>query len=198
MSNRWQFITGADWTKRDSAASLFTTDPNSLYFLNSRPGNHYWDWTGKIIGTYEFPLGIALNTSFRSQKGEATGRTIAVNCTAAINPGQTCAQAGGRSLAQGNISAQTVVQSGVKGNFYPAQTLLDVGLKKSFRISETLGRVDANFDLFNLLNANTVRAWQTSSSSLKTLDDGTQVPNFHVPTGILNARIFRLGMRWAF
>ena len=104
MSNRWQFVAGADWTKRDLAASLFTTDPNTLIFLNSRSGNHYWDWTGKLIGTYEFPLGIALNTSFRSQKGEATGRTIAVNCTAIINAGQTCAQAGGSSLGQGNIS----------------------------------------------------------------------------------------------
>jgi hypothetical protein len=198
MSNRWQFIAGADWTKRDLAASLFSTDPNTLIFLNSRPGNHYWDWTGKLIGTYEFPLGIAVNTSFRSQRGEATGRTIAVNCTALIDPGQTCAQAGGSSLRQGNISAQTVVQNGVRTNFYPTQSLWDLGLKKSFRLSETLGRVDANFDLFNILNANTVRAWQTSSSSLKTLSDGSQTPNFHIPTGILNARIFRLGMRWAF
>lgn len=198
MSNRWQFIAGADWTKRDLAASLFSTDPNTLIFQNSIPGNHYWDWTGKLIGTYEFPLGIALNTSFRSQKGEASGRTIAVNCTAVINPGQTCAQAGGSSLTQGNISAQTVVQNGVRSNFYPTQTLWDLGLKKSFRLTETLGRIDANFDMFNILNANTVRAWQTSSSSLKTLADGSQVPNFHIPTGILNARIFRLGMRWAF
>jgi hypothetical protein len=68
MSNRWQLIAGADWTKRDIAASLFSTDPNTLIFQNNIPGNHYWDWTGKLIGTYEFPLGIALNTSFRSQK----------------------------------------------------------------------------------------------------------------------------------
>jgi Carboxypeptidase regulatory-like domain len=198
MSHRWQFIAGADWTKRDAAASLFTTDPNTLVFQNNAPGNHYWDWTGKLIGTYDFPAGIQFNTSFRSQKGEATSRTIAVNCTAVVNVGQTCAQAGGTSLRQGSISALTVVNSGMDGNFYPAQTLWDLGLKKTFQISERLGKIDANFDLFNLLNANTVRAWNTSSSSLKTLQDGTKVPNFHIPTGILNARIFRLGMHYSF
>jgi hypothetical protein len=197
MSHRWQFIAGADWTKRDVAASLFSTNPNTLIFENSTPGNHYWDWTGKLIGTYEFPLGIVYNTSFRSQKGEATGRTIAVNCTAVINPGQTCAQAGGTSLGQGSLSAQSVVKSGVDGNFYPAQTLWDMGVKKTFTL-ERFGKIDANFDLFNALNANTVRAWNTSSSSLKTLADGKQIPNFHVPTGILNARIFRIGMVYKF
>jgi hypothetical protein len=199
MSHGFQFVAGADWTKRDLAASLFSTDPNTIIFQNNAPGGHYWDWTGKLIGTYEIPWqNIAVNTSFRSQKGEATGRTIAVNCTAVFDVGQTCTQAGGRTLGQGNITAQTVVRDGVDGNFYPTMTLWDLGLKKSFEIFETGHRLDFNFDLFNILNANTVRTWSTSSSATKTLEDGTIVPNFHAPTGILNARIFRLGLRWAF
>jgi hypothetical protein len=198
MSHRWQFIAGADWTKRDFAASLFSTDPNTLYFTNSAPGGHYWDWTGKLIGTYEFPYGIMFNTSFRSQKGESSGRTIAVNCTAVMAPGQTCAQAGGTSLGQGNISAQTVERDGVAGNFYPTQTLWDLGLKKTFTISERLGKIDANFDLFNITNSNAIRTWNTSSSSRTTLRDGTSVQNFHLPTGILPARVFRIGMRYTF
>src|SRR5688572_13019022 len=98
MSNRWQLIAGADWTKRDIAPDLFSTDPNTLFFENSRAGGHYWDWTGKILGSYQLPKGVMFNTSFRTQKGEASTRTMALNCTAVINPGQTCAQAGGASL----------------------------------------------------------------------------------------------------
>jgi hypothetical protein len=198
MSHGWQFIAGADWTKRDLAPSLFSTDPNTLFFLNSRPGNHYWDWTGKLIGSYMFPRGVMFNTSFRTQKGEPSARTIAVNCTAIVNAGQTCAQAGGVSLPQGNITAQTVQRDGVDGNSYPTQTLWDIGIKKTFQISERLGKIDANFDLFNIMNANTIRTWNTSSSSRTTLLDGTSVPNFHLPTGILPARVFRLGMRYSF
>jgi hypothetical protein len=198
MSNRWQFIAGADWTKRDLAASLFTNDPNTFIFQNNAPGGHYWDWTAKLIGTYEFPLGLVYNTSFRSQKGEASGRTIAVNCTAVVNAGQTCAQAGGTSLGQGTISAQTVVRDGIATNFYPTLTLWDMGVKKIIRVLED-HTLELNFDLFNTLNANTVRTWNTATgTSLKVLQDGTRVPNFHVPTGILNARIFRLALRWKF
>jgi len=152
MSNGWQFIAGADWTKRDLAASLFTTNPNTLIFQNNAPGGHYWDWTGKLIGSYEFPWGVQLNTSFRSQKGEATSRTIAVNCTAMWNAtNSSCAAAGGASLRQGNIADQTVVRDGADGNFYPTQTLWDLGLKKTFRLpTERLGSIEANFDLFNI------------------------------------------------
>ncbi|MBI4474517.1 MAG: hypothetical protein HY646_17740, partial [Acidobacteria bacterium] len=198
MSNKWQMIAGIDWTKRDLAASQFSTDPNTIIFENNIPGRHYWDWTGKLIGSYEFPYGIQANTSFRSQKGEATGRTINFNCTAVINVGQTCAQAGGAAPGQGTVTAQTVVNAGADGNFYPKLTLWDVGLKKTFRIFESGHSLDLNFDLFNILNVNTIRGWNTSSSSRFTLADGTTVPNFHVPTAILQARIYRLGMRWKF
>jgi hypothetical protein len=197
MSHNWNFIAGADFTKRDLNASLFSTNPNTIIFENNIPGSHYWDWTGKLIGGYQFPWGVMLNTSFRSQKGEGSTRTINVNCDRLLSAGQTCAQAGGAAPRQGSISAQVVEREGVDGNFYPTLTLWDFGVKKSFNISE-FGRLDAQFDLFNLLNANTVRTWNTASSTTKTLLDGTVVPNFHVPTGILNARIFRIGMRWAF
>jgi hypothetical protein len=198
MSHRWQFIAGADWTKRDLAASLFSTNPNTIIFENLSPGNHYWDWTTKLIGSYEFPKGVLFNTSFRSQKGESSIRTIALNCTVVINPGQTCATAGGASLRQGNVTAQTVARGGVESNFYPTQTLLDMGVRKTFPINERWGRIEANLDFFNMLNANTVRSWNTSSSSTKTLKDNTVAANFHLPTNVLPARVFRLGINYKF
>lgn len=196
MSNGWQLITGADWTKRDLGASVFTTDPNTLILQSQRPGSNYWDWTGKLIASYDLPWGIRWNTAFRTQKGEPTTRTIQVNCTALVNPGQTCAQAGGRSLGQGTISALTVEASGSGDNFYPTLTLWDMGVQKEFDL-ERFGRIEGIFDFFNLTNANTVRGWTTSSSTTTNLD-GTRVPTFRRPTTILNPRIFRLAVRWSF
>ncbi|MBI4475487.1 MAG: TonB-dependent receptor [Acidobacteria bacterium] len=196
-SDRWQFVAGADWTKRDLSPTYSSTDPNTVILQNVLGGSHYWEWTGKVIGTYDFPWGIRWNTSFRSQKGEPSSRTINVNCTAVVNAGQTCAQAGGTALGQGTISALTVEPSGSGDNFYPTLNLWDMGVRKQLDLGEKAGKAEFMFDLFNIMNANTIQGW-TVSSARTTNADGTSAPTFHRPTQILNPRIFRLGLRWSF
>jgi hypothetical protein len=195
MSHRFQIITGADWTKRDLGADLFSTNPNTLISQAVFAGSHYWDWTGKLVIHAELPWGVNYSSVFKSQKGEPHTRTISVNCDRYLNAGQSCSQAGGRAPAQGSFNL-TVEPSGTADNFYPTLTLWDMSVSKQVSM-ERFGTVEAIFDLFNVANANTIRGWSTSSSTTTNLD-GARVQTFRRPSSILNPRIFRLGLRWRF
>lgn len=204
MSHRWQFIAGVDWTRSDLAPPMTSTsaqgqsrDPNTIILQSVLGGSHYWDWTGKVIGSYEFPWGIHWNTALRTQKGEPSTRTLNVSCTTVVNAGQTCAQAGGTPLGQGTISALTVEYSGSGDNFFPKLSIWDMGINKQVRLGEKAGKAEFMFDLFNITNSNTIRGWTVSSARTSNAD-GTSVPTFHRPTTILNPRIFRVGLRWSF
>jgi len=53
------------------------------------------------------------------------------------------------------------------------------------------------FDLFNIVNANTILGVETLASTTRDRH-GQTVPRFGRVTQILNPRIFRLGVRWIF
>ncbi|MBI4472555.1 MAG: TonB-dependent receptor, partial [Acidobacteria bacterium] len=195
FSNKWQLVAGADWTKRDLGPNLFSRDPNTAINDSVLGGSHYWDWTGKIYGTYEAPYGIKLSSVYKSQNGEAHNRTIQVNCDRVVAPGQTCAQAGGRGPSQGSFNL-TVENSGTGGNFLPTVHLIDFSVGKEFNL-ERWGKTTASFDLFNLTNANTIRGWTTTSATTSN-PDGSIAPTFRRPSTIIPARIFRLTLKWDF
>src|SRR5207244_7829650 len=70
MSNRWQMLTGFDWTKRNLTPILIDdNDPNVLLYsrgatialANQFGGHHSSNWTYKLSGSYEFPLQIFMH-----------------------------------------------------------------------------------------------------------------------------------------
>ncbi len=195
-AKKWQLVTGWDWTKRDLGPNYNTTDPNTVIFYNSTGGAHYWEWTGKVLGTYDAPFGLKLSTAFRPQVGEAHSRTVRVDCDRVVGAGQTCAQAGGKAPTQGSFDL-TVEPDGSHGDFYPTVKLVDFSVGKEFAL-EKFGKLVANFQLFNALNSNTVRGWTTTSSTTTNPGDTTLVPTFRRATSILNPRIFRLQAQWKF
>jgi hypothetical protein len=75
--------------------------------------------------------------------------------------------------------------------------LVDFSVGKEFSF-ERIGKIAANFQLFNALNSNTVRGWTTTSSTTTNPGDTTLVPTFRRATSILNPRIFRLQAQWKF
>jgi hypothetical protein len=195
-ARKWQLVTGWDWTKRDIGPNYNTTDANAVIFANLIGGSHYWEWTGKVLGTYDAPLGLKLSTAYRPQIGEAHNRTIRVDCDRLVPVGQTCAQAVGRAPTQGSFDL-TVEPEGSHDNFYPTVHLVDFSVGKEFSL-ERIGKISANFQLFNALNSNTVRGWTTTSSTTNNPGDTTLVPTFRRATSILNPRIFRLQAQWKF
>lgn len=208
MSNKWQLITGVDWTKRDLGPWMFNNDPNILINQSRVPNGHYWDWTGKFVVTYQMPYGFNFSTVFKSQKGEAPvqsttstfpvlgGRALQVNCDRLVAPGQTCAQAGGAAPRQGSFNIVRESQ-GAEGTFYPTLSLWDLRISKTIGLGERLGKAEFIFDLFNATNANTIRGWTLTTGTTRNVD-ASVAPTYQRPTVILNPRIFRLGAKWTF
>jgi hypothetical protein len=187
FKNRWQLIAGADWTKRDLGPNLFSTDPNTTYFANALGGSHYWDWTTKLLGTYEAVYGIKMSAVYKSQNGEAHNRTIQVDCDRVVGLGQTCAQAGGRAPLQGSFNL-TVENSGMNSLFYPTVHLVDFSVAKRINL-EKYGNMEGSFDLFNVTNSNAVRGWSTTSSTT-TNTDGSVGQTFRRPNSVLPGQGF--------
>jgi hypothetical protein len=195
-AKKWQLVTGWDWTKRDLGPNYNTTDANTVIFGNLLGGSHYWEWTGKLLGTYDAPYGIKFSTAFRPQIGEAHNRTVRVDCDRVVPAGLNCGLAGGKAPTQGSFDL-TVEPNGSNGDFYPTVKLVDVSVGKEFSL-EKIGKIAANFQLFNALNSNTVRGWTTTSSTTNNPGDTALVPTFRRATSILNPRIFRLQAQWKF
>ena len=65
---------------------------------------------------------------------------------------------------------------------------------------ERLGKIEGNFDMFNITNANTILGWKTTSTTTSVTYNGvtSTIPTFHQPTSILSPRIFRIGVRYSF
>ncbi|MBI4473178.1 MAG: hypothetical protein HY646_10945, partial [Acidobacteria bacterium] len=173
LSNRWQMITGFDWTKRNLKGNL-SYDPNTLVW-GSDTNAHQELWTYKLIGTYMLPRGVALSGTYNAQKGEPYGRR------------QNFA------LRQGT-SALFMEPNGAY--YYPSLHLINLRAEKTFSVTER-HRITAMFDLFNIHNANTVTGVDTLTGTTRDRN-GRTVARFGRATQIINPRIFRLGVRYMF
>jgi hypothetical protein len=182
FSKKWQTVTGFDInqykTWRFAVANghdiqTDTTgraqDPNLLLY-NS--GLNYWHWQYKALGSYELPWGLSSSATLRITKGEPYGRTV-----------------NSSGLSQGTLSL-TVEPMGTF--FYPTVKLLDLRLAKSFRLSESWGKVEGILDVFNVNNSSAVLSVNTQAGS------DAVGPTFGRILQTLNPRIARLGVRWTF
>jgi len=208
MSHHFLVVTGADWTKLDFGASVFSNNANTIIGQTLYPSSHYWDWTGKLTLQYEAPRGIQVSSVFKSQKGAASTRTVNVFCdrpVAAFNPATTtnaaaCTAAGGKAPLQSAFDL-TVEQSGSgKANFLPTLSTLDLSVVKTFKVTEKQ-KLQAMFDLFNINNSNALQGWGTTSATTNFTYNGqsvTNYPTYHRPSSTLPPRIFRLSARYSF
>src|SRR5437762_971243 len=188
MSNRWQMITGFDWTKRNLAQSI-SYDPNTLVYGG---GTHTPLWTYKLLGTYELPKGFKVSGNLQLQKGDPYNRVI--NVAAANLVGRT-----NRALAQGTLSNLQMEPSGTY--YLPTLPLQNLKVEKTFTLHEN-HKLNGAVDIFNVINANTVLSVNSLSSTVDIKDASGKVtatvPSFERVTSILQPRIFRLGVRYTF
>jgi len=82
-------------------------------------------------------------------------------------------------------------------NVFDANTLfgdrlyqLDLRFSKIFRLNEG-NTIDANFDIYNSLNSDAVLSETTTYA-------GVNGGAWRRPTGVIQGRIFKFGMRWDF
>ncbi len=149
-------------------ASVFGS-PNDLFF----PVDDTWSWAGNVTGSYRLPGDVSL--SLQSRNGLLGQRTYIFR-QADPDRGPAIAQNGNTTLRLEPFGKEKVA----------AQNILNFRAGKNFAIGGGR-RIDIDVDIFNVLNAATPTAANFQSG-----------PTFGYVTGVIPARIARLGVRFQF
>jgi hypothetical protein len=133
-------------------------------------------WNYKLIGRYVLPYAVGVSGSWKLQSGQQYGRTISVGF-----PGD---------------GTQTVRVEPITANRYPSVSIVDVRFDKTFRFGK-FGKWTGQFDIFNLLNANTPTTFRVTTAGGTV--SGVAYPSFYREvTELLDPRIIRIGFRYDF
>ena len=131
-----------------------------------------------MIASYDIPWqDLRLSTNFQSLPGpalQAGNIYLSADVTAALGRGLT---GGGNKTV--NVFDPTTA-------FGDRLNQVDLRFSKIFKLREG-NSVDANFDIYNTLN-----------SDARTAEITTYGGTWRRPTGVIQGRIFKFGMRWDF
>lgn len=172
-ANNWSFLASLDSDYRELRDNA-PRNPNEVLYgpgTGTGTGSYQfarpsWNYSVRLSGTYLLPWGITYGSSFTAQSGDYFFREVQI-----------------RDALNTNVAIRITPQAGR----YDWVKNWDNRLSKRIK---TFGaqNVEATFDLFNTLNANTITAQTNRVGSVAYLQ----------PTTILTARIFKLGVRYRF
>jgi Carboxypeptidase regulatory-like domain len=172
-SKGWSFLaSGTMDVGRTVNPNPLSLTPNDLMYNWSFQKRNY---SVKVNGSYQFPLGISFSSSYNAQSGEYYSRS-----------------------AQMRNALNTLVTVVVQGNAgrYDWVRLWDNRFTKSFTVGK--GRsLQASLDIYNTLNASTVLA-QVNTNGPNYLKPSAASMVAATATAILPPRILRIGMRYTF
>ncbi|HMF95258.1 MAG TPA: carboxypeptidase regulatory-like domain-containing protein [Vicinamibacterales bacterium] len=151
-------------------ASVFT-NPNDEFF----PLDETWTWAGNVSASYRLPADFTVSGFLQSKNGLLGQRTYIFR---QADPD------GGPAIAQNGNTTIRLEPYGTRQ--LSAQNILNLRGSKSFPFGGER-RLDIDFDVFNVLNAATPTAANFQSG-----------PSFGYVTGVIPARIARLGVRFRF
>ena len=160
MSRRWSLLGTFAYTWNNAQSSTFfdtgfrqnnlPITPNDL--INTGPNGQisFRDWSGKVHGTWEAPLGLKVTPILRHQAGQSFGRTF----NASTNYGNV------------RIAAEPITTRR-QDNI----TIVDLRFEKVFKVWSG-SRFSPFLDLFNMLNANPEQniTWSSGTSFLQPLN----------------------------
>ncbi|HEX2695529.1 MAG TPA: TonB-dependent receptor [Acidobacteriota bacterium] len=185
FSNKWQLLASYVYSKShgtidngtadDIGYGGTTYDPN--FWINA-DGNSTYDPTHqiKVQASYQLPLGINFNAYFHANTGTSwttryrTGRFNQGRITFYVEPKGT--------------------------NHYPMEKALDLRLEKTFTIAAKY-RLGLIFDVFNVLNEDTINSWGTRIG-YDWIPGDTPSTSGHDLYGLAMPRQARLGIRLIF
>ena len=133
-----------------------------------------------MIASFTLPGDIILAGTFQNTPGPQ------ITATYQVRASQTTL---GRNFAGGNANTTKDVEIVAPGTLFgPRANQVDMRVSKVFSMGRT--RLQANFDLFNIFNANTVLQQQNVY--------GTDGATWQKPTLVLLARLVKLGFNLSF
>jgi hypothetical protein len=134
----------------------------------------------KMIASFTLPGDVVLAGTFQNSPGAQ------ITARYQVRASQTTL---GRNFAGGNANTTKDVEIVAPGTLYgPRVSQVDMRISKVFPVGHM--RLQGNFDLFNILNANTVLQQQNVY--------GTDGATWQKPTLVLLARLARLGFNLSF
>src|SRR4051812_35928288 len=133
----------------------------------------------KLFGSYPLPGNFSLSGVFQ----DLPGPVILANYPA---PNSAVVPSLGRNLAAGARGTATVPLIEPQTQFEVRQTQLDLRLSKQFTFKRRVN-LQANLDVYNVLNANSILAINTTYGS-----------QWRRPTSILDARLVQFGGQFSF
>ena len=182
LRDRWQLISGVDWTKRH-LSSVFSENPNEVYWLSNN-NTETTGWTVKASGSYLFNRGVMVAFSYNAMKGEPYGRffTVTQQYLRLADPNRTT------PLRQGNQG----IAADKAGTYYlPAINLIHLRVQKAFAITDN-HRLHLMVNIFNLAGARTV-----IDVEKRTVESNGQ-PIFGQPKVFYGGTVVRFGARYTF
>jgi Carboxypeptidase regulatory-like domain/TonB dependent receptor-like, beta-barrel len=181
-SGRW-FGMGSFWvTKHHRNVSLIPDNPNNDYFNVAEQ----WTWASNLSGSYRLPWDVQFAAFLQSKVGVQGQRT---NIFRATDPD------GGPPLRQ--LTTVTLRLEPFGKQQGPAITLLNLRASKIF----TLGgrhRFEINVDAFNLLNSSAPTTMTFASGPTFGWYGSAAGTTNAAETGIVAARVGRIGLRYSF
>jgi hypothetical protein len=137
--------------------------PNDLI----HPLDETWDWSGKLMGSYDAPFDVRVSALYNFLAGVPQQRTYTF-----------------RSVP--NASTVTIPLEPLGAQRNPSQHVVNVRAARSFRFGSGY-QLQASFQVFNLLNANTATDIRYVSG-----------PTYRAISEILPPRVARFGIEISF
>jgi outer membrane receptor protein involved in Fe transport len=164
FSRGWQLMASYSATKSDSPfPEEAELNPNTE--INT--ADQTWEWNGKGSVTYVFPMDISVSTRYEHRSGAAQARQHLFR--------------GGRQIPSIVLNVEPIGSIRL-----PNIDLVDFRVEKNFQLIRNHS-VRVWFNIYNLLNANTVTSRSVRAGS-----------NYLRPTGILPPRIAEFSAQYRF
>ena len=170
-SSKWMGQVSYFAVKNHRWLSSTFTSPNDQLF----PLDETWSWAGNLNGTYRLPYGVSVSGFLQTKNGLRGQRTYIFR---QVDPD------GGAAIAQNSNTTIRLEKYGSQK--LSAQNILNLRASKDFSLGGGR-RFEIDFDVFNALNGATPTGATFASG-----------PSFGYVTGVIPARIARLGGRLRF
>ena len=179
----------ASWDIGTSEYQGSAYNPNSLWNSRRQLSSNHRDHILKFTGNYLVaePIGVNLGIFVRAQSGQAMSASYTYDneVLEALGPYGNQSNWGMTVVGRGEM-ADKQCNGCDRPNNEPFTTLVDVRAEKQFTIGK-YGVVHAYFDVFNVMNANTITSFYSTINS-----------RWGEPTYVLPPRVMRIGGAWDF
>jgi hypothetical protein len=184
-------VYGGMSTGRQLTVTCDVEDPNSQRYCDHRELGIPYLTQFKVAGTYPLPYGVQVSGSWQGYPGVATGTArqdaeYDANLNRVPDPSLNANYIVDRTIVPSLTQASVTVPLLQPGTRYLDRwNQIDLRLAKKFDVRGV--KLQAQFDIFNILNANNVL------SVVETFG-----PSLNNPTSILQGRLFAVGAQMTF